>query len=147
MKRKIIILISMVFGVLALSSCVSDKRFKEFVEQVTYQHDILACESRVDLYEARTGSDEPDGTRRDEPLGTRRDEPSGTRRDLESCEAEFDRVVGGTAPADNYPKCQPKLVTCVEDTALGFPQCNACFDTCMTSVNGTWPDVTCELAP
>lgn len=148
MSRKIAISVSMILAVLMLSSCVTQKDFDKLVEQVNYQHEILACESRVDVYEGRLGSDEPDATRRDEPLATRRDEPGGTRRDLKSCEAEFDRVVGGTTgTTDKYKMCQPKLVVCVEDTELGFPQCNACFDTCMNTADGTWPDGDCDLTP
>lgn len=147
MNRKITIFVSTIFAVLMSSSCVTQKDFDELVKQVNYQHEILACESQVDAYEDRLGSDEPDVTRRDEPLGTRRDEPTGTRRDLKNCEAEFDRVVGGTEATDNYKMCQPKLVVCVEDTELGFPQCNACFDTCMNTADGTWPDGTCDITP
>ncbi len=147
MSRKTAISVSMILAVLMLSSCVTDKEFQKLVEQVNYQHEILACESRVDAYEGRAGSDEPDVTRRDEPLGTRRDEPSGTRRDLKSCEADFDRVVGGTSSTSNYTSCQPKNVICGENTELGHPQCNACFDTCMNSADGTWPDGDCDLTP
>ena len=144
MKRTTTIMVSALFVLMTSSGCVWQSDFDEFVEEVRYQHEILACEARVDAYEARQKSDEPDPTRRDEPLA-RSDEPSGTRRDLETCLEEFDRVVGGSDPSSNYQKCKPEMQTCVEDTNHGFPQCNQCFDDCMASANGTWPDGTCPL--
>lgn len=145
MKQVICILMLVVFVLITSSGCVSIKRFEELVDQVEYQHDILACESRVDAYEAITQSDEPDVTRRDEPIPTRRDEPEPTRRDLDSCLAEFQRVVAGAKPEINFPKCQPKLRKCATDTNLGVPKCRQCFETCIRSSDGTWPDTECGL--
>ncbi len=129
------------------NGCVSQKTFDDYKDQVEYRLEILACESRVDAYEDTVNSDEPDGTRRDEPLPTRRDEPSGTRRDLASCDAEFNRVVGGDegGPGDKYQKCQPKMEECITDGANGFPLCNECYDDCFATADGTWPDAKCPL--
>ena len=146
MKRSLTTVISVLFVMIMSSSCVWQSEYDQFVDDMKYQNEILACELRVDVYEGSRKSDEPDGTRRDEPIGTRRDEPSGTRRDLKSCEAEFDRVVGVTGAAtDKFPKCQPKTKTCVEKTGHGFPLCNECFDDCMATVDGTWPTAKCPL--
>ncbi len=146
MKRTIQIIALALIVAMASSGCVTNKKFNTFVARADYQHEILACEARVDAYEGRMQSDEPDPTRRDEPLDTRRDEPDPTRRDLRACLDEFTRVIAGADP-NNYPSCQPKLLTCIEDTANGFPKCNGCFDTCMASATGTWPDATCDLTP
>ena len=146
MKRMIRITALALIVALASTSCVSNQTYNAFVAKADYQHEVLACEARVDAYENRLKSDEPDPTRRDEPLPTRRDEPDPTRRDLEACLDEFARVTQGADPS-NYPKCQLKLLTCVNDTMNGFPKCNGCFDVCMASATGTWPDATCDLTP
>ena len=146
MKRSLTTMISVLFVMIMSSSCVSQYSFDKFVDDMKFQNEILACELRVDVNEAKFKSDEPDGTRRDEPIRTRRDEPSGTRRDLDTCNAEFDRVVGNTgAGTDKYPKCQPKMKDCVVDGTSSVPECNACFDTCMASADGTWPVAACPL--
>lgn len=168
MKRNITTIVSVLFVLTMSSSCVSQSEFDEFSRKMTYQLEILACESRVDIYEAKMKSNEPDPTRRDEPLSTRRDEPSGTRhdepsgtrhddpsgtrhddpsgtrRDLESCEAEFDRVTGTHRDTGPYLKCQPKLKKCVGDGTHGYPKCNTCYDVCMATKDGTWPNATCS---
>ena len=134
MKRSLTTVISVLFVMIMSSSCVWQSEYDQFVDDMKYQNEILACELRVDVYEGSRKSDEPDGTRRDEPIGTRRDEPSGTRRDLKSCEAEFKRVTGS-----NYAKCQPEMKDCVVKGTNTVPECNACYDTCMASADGTWP--------
>ena len=136
------ILVLTIISAMLSTSCVTNARFDKFVARVDYQHDILACESLVDSLAHRTKSDEPDPTRRDEPLPTRRDEPDPTRRDLGACLEEAERTKG-----NNYPSCSPNLATCVDNTSLGFPLCNQCFDTCMTSTDATWPDAICDLTP
>ena len=79
MKRSLTTVISVLFVMIMSSSCVWQSEYDQFVDDMKYQNEILACELRVDVYEGSRKSDEPDGTRRDEPIGTRRDEPSGRR--------------------------------------------------------------------
>ncbi len=136
------ILASALIIVLISTGCVPQSTYDKFVAQTEYQLEILACEAQGDAWEEETGRGITDPTRRDEPLGTRRDEPLGTRRDLKSCRAEL----AGTVD-NHYPVCRPKLQTCMDDTELGVPQCQQCFDTCMTSVDGTWPDTVCDIEP
>ena len=145
--KRIIMTIASALAVLAISSgCVTQQEFTRYQEKVALQLEVLACESKVDAYEAGVKSDEPDPIRRDEPLSIRHDEPDAIRRDLEACQEEFDSVVGGSS-GSNYAVCKPKLPLCRNNSDNTNAECNACYSHCLakTGGDGTWDEAACPL--
>lgn len=140
MRTSGLFLAALIAAISMASGCVSQQEFDEYkaeqeelrdqmnarMDNADVYDQALACESRMDAYQATTGSDEPIGTRRDEPIGTRRDE----------CIDDFDDIFGPL-----ISECRDEMVACVG--ILPVEDCNACYADCY--VNGAWPNAQCPI--